>query len=107
MTKQDLDRVFNRGIVVTFNNRGEENSFLKEVKELGGKWFNGKEIKYNENALNSKAQPIAHKIAIDRNYQIGYVSAMCYHFGAYPTVQYHKFKTDKCTIDLKDVENQK
>ena len=37
MTKQDLDRVFNRGIVVTFNNRGEENSFLKEVKELFAK----------------------------------------------------------------------
>ncbi len=101
MKKKDLQRAFNRRIVITFKAEGEILSFLKEIKSLGGKWFNGKKINVNEKWSNEFGL-ITDKLCVDKDFCISKISAMCYHFGAYPTIPYHKFATDKGTVDVRN-----
>lgn len=95
MEKKDLDRALNRGIAVTFKTISERHAFLKEIKSFGGKWLNGKEI--SEEDFDNSAFPLH----VDKDYLIGKISGMCFHYGAYPCVQYKKFRTDKGVIDVR------
>ena len=52
MTKEQLDFAMN-SIVVLCETEGEVQQFLKDMKEMGGKWINGEEISYNEKLLYS------------------------------------------------------
>ena len=97
MEKKDLDRALNRGILVMFNTAKEKRKFLRKIKSFGGKWFNGEEITEADYKCSNKT---ASPILVDKDYLIGKVSAMCMHFGAFPTVWYKKFASDKFVIDV-------
>lgn len=99
MTKKDLDRAFNRGLVIVLKTVGEGQRFLKEIKSFGGKWLNGDEIEYNEEKLDS-TEELNQIVHVDKKYLLSFVSGMCYHYGAYPTVEYSKFKHDSHVIDI-------
>ena len=101
MTGKELERALNRGIVVRCETAGEFVSLLKAVKECGGSWLNGNEIVYNEQQLTS-TEPLPTRLHISRDYKIGYVMGICFHYGAYPTVDFRKFKTDRAVIDVTD-----
>ena len=97
MTGKELEKVLNRGIVVRCETAGEFVSLLKAVKECGGSWLSGTEIVYNEQQLTS-TEPLPTRLHISRDYTISYVSGICYHYGAFPTVDFCKFKTDRAVI---------
>ena len=101
MTGKELEKVLNRGIVVRCETAGEFVALLKAVKECGGRWISGNEIVYDEQQLTS-TEPLLTRVSISRDYTIGYVSGICFHYGAYPTVDFCKFKTDSAVIRATD-----
>lgn len=93
MTKRELDTAFNNGITVTFQTEGELNSFLRDMKEIGGTWVNGKEIIYDVNLLNSKKKSPTWWLTVSRDYRIAHLMAMLFCNFPFPSVPYSKFNT--------------
>ena len=89
MEKELISRIFKGKIAIGFNTLGEINSFLKSIKQLGGKWIGGREIEYDEKDLDSK-KPRRKLIVLYSDYTIANLSFQCFHYGIYPYIDYFK-----------------
>lgn len=88
MKNQNLSNLTSAGVVVLIDNKTDFICFLKEIKFLGGKWQNGEDIIIPEEADVQSY----FRVHIDKYYNIAFVSGICYHYSAYPSINYAKIK---------------